>query len=163
MTTIDWEERVFQLACSLYASNEMTIDQAIANALIFKETYIEMMGLDEPKKEKKSKEKDELFEDNDDFVEMIYSLYPTKCPKRGTSLGKSTKDKDRIRKLLKTYTKEQIEMVVRKEIGDKYGISYMQNFSTFLNNFPDPSTMEDHSKEHSKKEQDLVINGVTYK
>ena len=54
-------------------------------------------------------------------------------------------------------------MVVRKEIGDKYGISYMQNFSTFLNNFPDPSTMEDHSKEHSKKEKDLVINGVVYK
>ena len=163
MATIDWEERVFQLASSLYASNEMTIDQAIANALIFKETYIEMMGLDEPKKEKKSKEKDELFEDNDDFVEMIYSLYPTKCPKRGTSLGKSTKDKDRIRKLLKNYTKEQIEMVVRKEIGDKYGISYMQNFSTFLNNFPDPTIMEGHSKEHSKKEQDFVYNGVIYK
>ena len=163
MATIDWEERVFQLASRLYAANEMTIDQAIANALIFKETYIELMGLDEPKKEKKSKEKDELFEDNDDFVETIYSLYPTKCPKRGTSLGKSTKDKNRIRKLLKTYTKEQIEMVVRKEIGDKYGISYMQNFSTFLNNFPDPSTMEDHSKEHSKKEKDLVINGVIYK
>ena len=163
MATIDWEERVFQLASRLYASNEMTIDQAIANALIFKETYIEMMGLDEPKKEKKSKEKDESFEDNDDFVEMIYSLYPTKCPKRGTSLGKSTKDKDRIRKLLKNYTKEQIEMVVRKEIGDKYGISYMQNFSTFLNNFPDPTIMEDNSKEHSKKEKDFVFNGVIYK
>lgn len=163
MATIDWEERVFQLASSLYASNEMTVDQAIASALIFKETYIDLMGLDEPKKEKKSKEKDELFEDNDDFVEMIYSLYPTKCPKRGTSLGKSTKDKDRIRKLLKNYTKEQIEMVVRKEIGDKYGISYMQNFSTFLNNFPDPTIMEDNSKEHSKKEKDFVFNGVIYK
>ena len=163
MATIDWEERVFQLASSLYASNEMTIDQAIANALMFKETYIEVMGLEVPKPEKKTKEKDELFEDNDDFVEMIYSLYPTKCPKRGTSLGKSTKDKDRIRKLLKNYTKEQIEMVVRKEIGDKYGVSYMQNFSTFLNNFPDPTIMDGHSKEHSKKEQDLVFNGVTYK
>ena len=165
MANIDWEERVFQLASRLYASNfdEMDAESAIANALHFKAKYIEKMGLDEPKKEKKGKEKDALFEDNDDFVEMIYSLYPTKCPKRGTSLGKSTKDKDRIRKLLKNYTKEQIEMVVRKEIGDKYGISYMQNFSTFLNNFPDPSTMEDHSKEHSKKEKDFVYNGVIYK
>lgn len=165
MATIDWEERVFQLASSLYASNfdEMDAESAIANALHFKVKYIEMMGLEAPKPEKKAKEKDESFEDNDDFVEMIYSLYPTKCPKRGTSLGKSTKDKDRIRKLLKNYTKEQIEMVVRKEIGDKYGISYMQNFSTFLNNFPDPTIMEDHSKEYSKKEQDLVINGVIYK
>lgn len=165
MATIDWEERTFQLASSILVShiNDIDIETAIEVAQNFKEKYIEKMGLNEPKKEKKGKEKDELFEDNDDFVEMIYSLYPTKCPKRGASLGKSTKDKDRIKKLLKKYTKVQIEMVVRKEIGDKYGISYMQNFSTFLNNFPDPSTMEDHSKEHPKKEQDLVINGVTYK
>ena len=165
MATIDWEERVFQLASSILVNhiNDIDIETAIEVAQNFKEKYIEKMNLDEPKKEKKSKEKDESFEDNDDFVEMIYSLYPTKCPKRGTSLGKSTKDKNRIRKLLKTYTKEQIEMVVRKEIGDKYGISYMQNFSTFLNNFPDPTIMEDHSKEHSKKEQDFVYNGVIYK
>ena len=165
MATIDWEERVFQLASSILVNNinDIDIETAIEVAQNFKEKYIEKMSLDEPKKEKKGKEKDESFEDNDDFVEMIYSLYPTKCPKRGTSLGKSTKDKDRIRKLLKNYTKEQIEMVVRKEIGDKYGISYMQNFSTFLNNFPDPTIMEDHSKEHSKKEQDFVYNGVIYK
>lgn len=165
MATIDWEERVFQLASSILVNhiNDIDIETAIEVAQNFKENYIEKMGLDEPKKEKRVKEKEESFEDNDDFVEMIYSLYPTKCPKRGTSLGKSTKDKDRIRKLLKTYTKEQIEMVVRKEIGDKYGISYMQNFSTFLNNFPDPSTMEDNSKEHSKKEKDFVFNGVIYK
>jgi hypothetical protein len=165
MATIDWEERTFQLASNILVNhiNDIDIDTAIEVAQNFKEKYIEKMGLDEPKKEKKSKEKDESFEDNDDFVETIYSLYPTKCPKRGTSLGKSTKDKDRIRKLLKIYTKEQIEMVVRKEIGDKYGISYMQNFSTFLNNFPDPTIMGDNSKEYSKKEQDLVINGVTYK
>ena len=165
MATIDWEERVFQLASSILVNhiNDIDIDTAIEVAQNFKEKYIEKMSLDEPKKEKRVKEKEESFEDNDDFVEMIYSLYPTKCPQRGTSLGKSTKDKDRIRKLLKNYTKEQIERVVRKEIGDKYGISYMQNFSTFLNNFPDPSTMEDNSKEHSKKEQDLVFNGVIYK
>ena len=63
----------------------------------------------------------------------------------------------------KTYTKEQIEAVVRKEVDDKYGKVYMQNFSTFLNNFPDPSIMEDHSKEHSKKEEKLIIGGVEYK
>jgi hypothetical protein len=165
MATIDWEERIFQLASSILVNhiNDIDIETAIEVAQNFKEKYIEKMSLDEPKKEKKGKEKDESFEDNDDFVETIYSLYPAKCPKRGTSLGKSTKDKDRIRKLLKTYTKEQIEMVIRKEIGDKYGISYMQNFSTFLNNFPDPTIMEGHSKEHSKKEQDFVYNGVIYK
>lgn len=65
MATIDWEERVFQLASSLYASNfdEMDAESAIANALHFKARYIEMMGLDVPKPEKRVKEKDELFED----------------------------------------------------------------------------------------------------
>lgn len=114
--------------------------------------------------EKKIKDENEYNTDDLEFIEMIYSLYPQKCPKRGTSLGKCSKDKDRIKKLLKTYTKEQIEEVVRREIDSKYGISYMQNFSTFLNNFPDPIATEDNSKVYSKKEeQNLVINGVRYK
>lgn len=71
MATIDWEERVFQLASSLYASNEITIDQAIANALIFKETYIELMGLDEPKKEKKGKEKEAWKEDFEVYANLV--------------------------------------------------------------------------------------------
>ena len=72
MATIDWEERVFQLASSLYASNEtITIDQAIANALIFKETYIDLMGLDEPKKEKKSKEKEAWKEDFEVYANLV--------------------------------------------------------------------------------------------
>lgn len=78
--------------------------------------------------------------DNQDaeFIERMYKLYPTKCPKRNMSLGKSSKDKDRIAKLLKKYTKEQIEFVIKREIEEKFGKHYMQNFSTFLNNFPEP-------------------------
>ena len=94
--------------------------------------------------EEEPKKKVSIEDNNEDleFINMIYSLYPQKCPKRGVSLGKCSKDKDRIKKLLKTYTKAQIEDVVRREIDSKYGISYMQNFSTFLNNFPDPSLIE---------------------
>lgn len=156
MCKINWEERTFEVAKGLLIHNEITIDDilSITEDFIFK--YRSKFG----KEEKPKTSKDE---GDDDFVEMIYSLYPTKCPKRGSSLGKSTKDKNRIRKLLKTYTKEQIEAVVRKEVKDKYGKGYMQNFSTFLNNFPDPSIMEDHSKEHTKKEQDLIINGIKYR
>lgn len=96
------------------------------------------------KEEKKNEKEENLFDSDDDFVDMIYSLYPTKCPKRGASLGKSKKDKERIRKLLKTYTKEQIEYVVRKEVDVKYNKEYMQNFSTFLNNFPDPLCVDEN-------------------
>lgn len=59
MANIDWEERVFQLAGQIYASNidEMDIDSAVENAIRFKERYMEIMSLDEPKKEKKSTKK----------------------------------------------------------------------------------------------------------
>lgn len=78
----------------------------------------------------------------DDFIERMYLMYPSRCPKRATSLGKTKKDKDRIRKLLKCYSMEEIERVFKHEIEEKYEKQYMQNFSTFLNNFPDPSTLD---------------------
>lgn len=81
--------------------------------------------------------------EDDEFVERMYQMYPSKCPMRGTSLGKCSKDKERIRKLLKSYSKEDIEKVFKTEIGNKYGKTYMQNFSTFLNNFPDPKEISE--------------------
>ena len=111
-------------------------------------------------------------DDNDDsFIEYIYNLYPTKCPMRNTSLGKSHKDKARIKKLLKMYTKEQIESVVKNEISSKLGKNYMQNFSTFLNNFPDPETLEsgdlfcgvDVASGESKSVKSIIIDGVHYR
>ena len=86
-------------------------------------------------KEEKSKKED------DEFVERMYKLYPTRCPVRNIYLGKCYKDKERIKRLLKTYSQEDIERVIKHEIDEKYGKSYMSNFSTFLNNFPDPSEL----------------------
>ena len=80
--------------------------------------------------------------EEDEFIERMYSLYPSRCPKRATSLGKTKKDKDRIRKLLKCYSMEEIERVFKHEIEEKYEKQYMQNFSTFLNNFPDPNSLD---------------------
>ena len=80
--------------------------------------------------------------EEDEFVERMYSLYPSRCPKRATSLGKTKKDKDRIRKLLKCYSMDEIERVFKHEIEEKYEKQYMQNFSTFLNNFPDPNSLD---------------------
>ncbi len=79
----------------------------------------------------------------DDFIDRMYLIYPSRCPKRNASLGKTKKDKDRIRKLLKCYSMEEIERVFKHEIEEKYEKQYMQNFSTFLNNFPDPNALVD--------------------
>lgn len=94
----------------------------------------------EPIEEEK---KSEDTADEEAFIDRIYSLYPTRCPKRGTSLGKTHKDKVRIRTLLKRYTREQIERVINLEVKNKYGKQYMMNFCTFLNNFPDPDAISE--------------------
>lgn len=96
-------------------------------------------------KENYKKEKEEI----DAFVEKIYSMYPTKCPVRKVSLGKSYKDKDRIRRLLKMYSSDDIIRVVKNEVDEKYGKQYMSNFSTFLNNFPDPNSLFAEDSEHA--------------
>lgn len=113
------------------------------------------------KEDKSSKKKEE-----DDFVERMYKLYPTKCPKRGATLGKSHKDKDRIRKLLKRYSMEEIESVFNKEIEEKYEKHYMSNFSTFLNNFPDPNIEQANTNNCVNNEQNseqVIINGQIYR
>lgn len=99
----------------------------------------------------------------DEFVNRMYALYPAKCPMRNHSLGKSSKDKNRIAKLLKTYTESQIEMVIQHEIDEKYGKSYMQNFSTFLNNFPDPSCIDNATDETTIESTQFIINGQIYR
>ena len=110
--------------------------------------------------------------EEDEFVERMYSMYPSRCPKRATSLGKTKKDKERIRKLLKCYSMEEIERVFKHEIEEKYEKQYMQNFSTFLNNFPDPNALVDslfnNVSELAKVEQphhitQLNLGGVIYR
>lgn len=102
-----------------------------------------------------------------DFVERMYKLYPSRCPKRDTYLGKSIKDKDRIKNLLKRYTMEQIEKVIRYEVDTKYGKCRMYNFSTFLNNFPDPTQIDcgEYSihTEDSEESDKVIISGVEYR
>lgn len=156
MATIDWEERVFQLASRLYASNEMTIDQAIANALIFKETYIEMMGLDEPKKEKKGKEKDESFEE-------AWLLYRRKGSKKIASeqwAKMSQKEKDTAMKHIVAYVGSrelQYQKDFERYLRDKCfnNVVYDKQFVIFDPNITQP--------EPTKKEDKLIIGGVEYK
>lgn len=100
------------------------------------------------------------------FVEDMYKLYPTKCPKRNCSLGKSKRDKLRLKALLKQYSKEDIERVIRHEVDSNYGVNYMKNFSTFLNNFPDIDAINSTTQANAESQtlnNTLVIGGVVYK
>lgn len=76
-------------------------------------------------------------------VEYLYSLYPAKCPKRNTSTGKSYKDKEKIKKLLETKSKEELEFIIKSYSEECINNgSYLKNFSTMLNNLPDASSFE---------------------
>lgn len=101
-------------------------------------------------------------------VSELYDIYPSKCPKRNISLGKSFKDKDRIKKLLKTHSYEMLKFTIEQEISEKFNKAYMSNFSTFLNNLPDYG-YEEHVLNNTQKEKasdrngNLIIDGVVYK
>ncbi len=155
MCKINWEERVFQLASSLYASNEMTIDQAIANALIFKEEYIELMGLEEKKEEEKPKVvKDEDFE-------SIWLEYRRKGSKKKAleQWMKLTEDeKERAKDHIPHYvsTREvQYQKDLERYLRDK-------GFDNVV--FKDGKTIFDgEHKEERTNDKKVVIGGVVYK
>lgn len=98
-----------------------------------------------------------------DFVDRMYALYPTRCPKRNASLGKGRADKVKIKRLLKTYTQEEIEQVIRSEVDSNYGVNYMKNFSTFLNNFPEPIKEVETLVNESVSTDKVIINGIEYR
>lgn len=89
-------------------------------------------GLREEEKEKKKKP---TFSED---VEYIYSLYPSKCPKRNMSTGKSSNDKEKIKRLLTTMSKEELEFTIKSYVEECVRNDvFLKNFSTLLNNLPD--------------------------
>lgn len=158
MATIDWEERVFQLASSLLVNhiNDIDIETAIEVAQNFKEKYIEKMSLDEPKKEKKSKEKDESFEE-------AWLLYRRKGSKKIASeqwAKMSQKEKDTAMKHIVAYVGSrelQYQKDFERYLRDKCfnNVVYDKQFVIFDPNITQP--------EPTKKEDKLIIGGVEYK
>lgn len=114
-------------------------------------------------KELKEGIKESIAKDADTFADEMYNLYPPKCPKRNKYLGKSHKDKAKIKALLKLYSMEEIEKVLRYEVETKFGISYMKDFGTFLNNFPDPSQIEVTPTDNDTETDKTFFNGVEYR
>ena len=79
-----------------------------------------------------------------DVVERLYKLYPSKCIVSGRSLGKSFKDKEKLKREIKNYGESYIEKAIKFKIDDcKKNTIYMPNFGTFLNNIPDITDIEE--------------------
>ncbi len=80
-----------------------------------------------------------------DAAELVYKSYPTKCPIKGSSTGKSTEDKKKILSILKSkkYTAEKLIEIINWYIADcKKTNTFVKNLSTFLNKIPDTDTSE---------------------
>lgn len=108
----------------------------------YKGTTKELQGntLKEVKKERK-KEKDI------NNIHLIYTEYPGKCPVKGSSTGKCSKNKTQIENLLKKHKPEYLIDLIRKYINDCIDSTrYIKNFTTFLNQLPDPEQFKDSSE-----------------
>ena len=71
-------------------------------------------------------------------VDMIYKAYPTKCPIKQTSTGKSKADKDKIKSILRKMQASDLLTIIELYVSDcTKNRVYMKNFKTFLNNIPD--------------------------
>ena len=95
------------------------------------------------KREKKEDNSKKTKEESKE-IEYIYNLYPSRCDTRKTSTGKTKKNKEQIKKILKDHSKEHLESTIKKYIEEsKQAKSYIKNFGTFLNNLPDYEEIEE--------------------
>lgn len=73
-------------------------------------------------------------------AERLYSMYPSRCPVSRRATGKSSKDKERLERLLKAHTEEELAYKIKRYVKEcTEQDSYIKNFATFLNNLPDYS------------------------
>jgi hypothetical protein len=90
-------------------------------------------------------------------IEAIYQLYPTSDKNyNGRTTGKSIKNKDKIKSILKskTETKESLINKINNYVSGCYKTNtFLMNFKTFLNNLP-----EDIKKEPIEYFQDEYGN-----
>lgn len=99
------------------------------------------------RKEKEIKEKEEIL--INEYAEIIYKHYPSKCHVSGRSTGKCSNDKEKIKRILKIHDADKLKNIIDRYVLDcKKSNTYLKNFSTFLNNLPDVAeiTIERNNK-----------------
>jgi len=84
---------------------------------------------------------------NEEQINEIYELYPTKCPYKKSSTGKSLKDKDKIKTILKTKTFDEVKTIIQTYLEEcEKSKTWLKNFSTFLNNLPEPIKSDEQTE-----------------
>lgn len=97
-----------------------------------------------------------------EIIDRVYKAYPTKCPVAGRPTGKSSKDKEKIKRLLKLKTEEELISIIKRYVKECTESNvYLKNFSTFLNNLPDYTEEQDdtplfESDNAVKRSQEII-------
>jgi len=90
-------------------------------------------------------------------IEKVYAAYPAKCHS-GRTTGKSDSDKKKIHSLLQRKPVDKVIEIIKWYISDSQkNDSYIKNFSTFLNNFPDESQITTVQQPLYKKLGDEIV------
>jgi len=108
------------------------------------QTFVKEQEQEQNKKrieQEKNKHSEIVSVDLNNDIDEIYKAYPSKCHLDGRSLGKCSKDKTTIKRMLKKYSKYQmirsIELYLEECLSNEKFKPRFKNFSTFLNQFPD--------------------------
>ena len=93
-------------------------------------------------KEEQTHEQNTEYENEYENVLLIYNRYPSKCPIKERSTGKCLRDKNKIKALLSKKSFDDIIQTIDNYIEDcKKTKTYIKNFGTFLNNFPEQTAI----------------------
>jgi hypothetical protein len=88
--------------------------------------------------EQEEKEEETKKADYNPETDIIYYLYPSECPIKGNSTSKGSKNKEKIRKIIKEKGFDWLHQRVTAYLVDcKKNKVWLKNFTTFLNNIPD--------------------------
>jgi hypothetical protein len=98
----------------------------------------------EKRREEKNREEEKVIVSVQE-IDLVYSNYPSKCPISKRPTGKSSKCKDKIKKHLQDgMTKEQLIELQEMYIAScERTDTFIKNYMTFLNNLPDPDSLDD--------------------
>lgn len=116
------------------------MDRLSRNPLEAFESLSKALESFEKEKGKEKGEEEKEIEDENilESARRIYQAYPSKCPIKGRTTGKSSKDKGKIITVLKSSNEKDILEIIDLYIKDCVKTDTMiKNFSTFLNNLPD--------------------------
>jgi hypothetical protein len=161
MCKINWEERVFQMAKDLYVAEEdISVEEAIENALYFKEEYIKRMGLNEeytPKEEKAKARKDEGFE-------SAWLLYRRKGSKKKSIeqwIKLSDEEKEAVKGHIPAYIDSVSDIKYQKDF-ERYLRDKCFNDVVYKNNMVIFDVNEAKEKQNIESDK-LIIGGVLYR